>query len=414
MIDLREDARRIVNEAIAGVLPNQAVEAALADRRFPGRVYLVAIGKAGFSMAQAAAKVLGPALVKGVVLTKYGHAQGLLERIEVVEAGHPVPDRNTLYGTEKVLALVEGLTATDTVLFLVSGGGSALFEKPLPGVDLTDLEKITQQLLACGADIVEINTIRKRLSAVKGGRFAHLCRPAQVFSVILSDVLGDRLDSIASGPAWPDAATVEDALTIVEKYKLSLPSSLLAKLKLETPKQVDNVTVMVTGSVKALCREAAAAAARLGYRPVILTTQLTCEAREGGRFLAAIAREIRDGGYLQPPCAVILGGETVVNVKGKGKGGRNQEFALAAAEGIAGLSDTVVIAAGSDGTDGPTDAAGGLVDGQTQEVLLRQGLKIGAVLEDNNAYCGLAACDGLLLTGPTGTNVNDVAVLLCC
>jgi hydroxypyruvate reductase len=316
-------------------------------------------------------------------------------------------------GTEKVLELVKNLTVEDTILFLVSGGGSALFEKPLNGVSMKDLENITGQLLTCGADIVEINTIRKHLSAVKGGRFALSCKPAQIFSIVLSDVVGDRLDTIASGPAYPDHSTVTDALTIISKYNLKIESHILEKIKIETPKNLDNVETVITGSVRVLCEQAAFAAKHIGYQTLILTTNLSCEAKEGGRFLASIAKEIKLSGNIKTPCAVIVGGETVVTLQGNGKGGRNQEFALAAAEGIAGLFDVVIISIGSDGTDGPTDAAGGIVDGKTRDILVAKGLKIDTILANNDAYNGLLASDGLIITGPTGTNVNDVAILLC-
>jgi hydroxypyruvate reductase len=412
-MSIREDAREILEKSIRAVLPHEAVKTALLTKKLSGKVYLIAIGKAAFSMAKAAKEALNSQIVDGIVITKYGHSQGSIDGVEIIEAGHPVLDENAIKGTEKVLELVKNLTAEDTILFLVSGGGSALFEKPLSGVLLKDLENITSQLLASGADIIEINTIRKHLSAVKGGRFALSARPAQIFSIVLSDVVGDRLDTIASGPAYPDHSTVLDALEIIEKYNLKIEPYILERIKTETPKELDNIETVITGSVRVLCEQAAEAAQCLGYKPLILTTNLTSEAKEGGRFLAAIARDIKLRGNIQTPCAVIVGGETVVTLKGTGKGGRNQEFALAAAEGIAGLSDVVIASVGSDGTDGPTDAAGGIVDGKTKEILAAKDLKIDTVLANNDAYNGLLASDGLIITGPTGTNVNDVAILLC-
>jgi len=365
-------------------------------------------------MAKAAAEALGSRLDGGVAVTKYGHSMGDIQGIEIREAGHPFPDENTLAGTAKILEGVKGLSEKDTVLFLVSGGGSALFEKPKDGVGLNDLISVTDQLLACGADIVEINMIRKRLSAVKGGRFAHFVAPAHVFAIVLSDVLGDRLDSIASGPAHPDGSTVREAMRIVEKYSLSMRPGLLDALKEETPKTLDNVTTIIAGSVTALCSAAEKAVRELGYVPLLLTTTLSCEARDAGAFLASVAREIRSSGNpLKPPCAILLGGETVVHLKGKGMGGRNQELALAAAAGIRGLADTAVISVGSDGTDGPTDAAGGLVDGETVPAISGLGLDLEKILADNDSYHGLDACGCLVRTGPTGTNVNDLTILLC-
>ncbi len=402
---LRQDADAIIRAAIAAVLPDEAVRRALKGRHFPGRVLLVAAGKAAWQMARAAVEALGP-VDAGVVVTKYGHVQGQLPGVACYEAGHPVPDENSFRATQAALDLVAGAKETDTVLFLLSGGGSALFEKPLiPGGELQD---ITQQLLACGADIVEMNTIRKRLSAVKGGRFALACAPARVYSIVLSDILGDPLDMIASGPAVPDRSTCAQAQAIAETYGLRLSGAARACLQQETPKALDNVETHITGSVRELCAAAAAACGQLGYQPVLLTDHLDCEAREAGRFLADIARTHAGRGQAT---AYLAGGETVVRLTGHGLGGRNQELALAAAPGLAGLP-AAVFSVGSDGTDGPTDAAGGYVDGDTAAALAARGLDAGAVLADNDAYHALQAVDGLIVTGPTGTNVNDVAVVL--
>ena len=402
---LRQDAEAIIRAAIAAVLPDEAVRRALKGRHFPGRVLLVAAGKAAWQMARAAVEALGP-VDAGVVVTKYGHVQGQLPGVACYEAGHPVPDENSFRATQAALDLVAGAKETDTVLFLLSGGGSALFEKPLiPGGELQD---ITQQLLACGAGIVEMNTIRKRLSAVKGGRFALACAPARVYSIVLSDILGDPLDMIASGPAVPDRSTCAQAQAIAETYGLRLSGVARACLQQETPKALDNVETHITGSVRELCAAAAAACGQLGYKPVLLTDHLDCEAREAGRFLADIARTHAGRGQAT---AYLAGGETVVRLTGHGLGGRNQELALAAAPGLAGLP-AAVFSVGSDGTDGPTDAAGGYVDGDTAAALAARGLDTGAVLADNDAYHALQAVDGLIVTGPTGTNVNDVAVVL--
>lgn len=404
---LRGDAEKIISVAIRAVQPDAAVRRALEKATFPGKIVLVAAGKAAWQMAKAACNQLGDSISRGVVCTKYGHVMGKLPRVVCCEGGHPVPDENSFAATEQALQAVQGLACTDTVLFLLSGGGSALFEKPLiPGVEL---QTITQQLLACGADIVEINTIRKRLSAVKGGRFAQLCAPARVFSIVLSDIIGDPLDMIASGPAYPDASTCEDALNIVRKYGLKLSAEAMDLLHCETPKVLDNVETQVTGSVRELCRAAASACAELGYESVLLTDQLNGQARVAGVMLGGMARQhAMDGRKL----AYIAGGETVVKLTGSGKGGRNQELALAAAEEIAGVHHAAVFSVGSDGTDGPTDAAGGYVDGDTAKMLADQGIRIADVLQQNDSYHALKAADGLIVTGPTGTNVNDVAVAL--
>jgi len=404
---LREDARKIIHQALRAVQPDAAVQRALEGHRFSGQVVLVAAGKAAWQMARAAVSCLGSQVRTGVVITKYGHVKGPIPGVSCYEAGHPIPDENSFQGTNAALELVRTCTERDTVLFLLSGGGSALFEKPLiPGAEL---QNITEQLLASGADIVEMNTIRKRLSAVKGGRFAQLCAPAHVFSVVLSDILGDPLDMIASGPACPDSSTCQQALEVVEKYHLRLTDRTLELLRRETPKALDNVETQITGSVRELCAAAANACAQLGYRPFILTDRLCCEAREAGSFLASVARSHAMDGR---QTAFLAGGETVVRLRGKGAGGRNQELALAAAPGISGLDNVVIFSVGSDGTDGPTDAAGGIVDGDTAEKLSRQGVHIHQVLESNDSYPALAKADGLIVTGPTGTNVNDVAVVL--
>ena len=404
---LRKDANAIIRSSINAVKPDEAVSRALAGQVFSGRVVLVAAGKAAWQMAKAAHDCLGSRIDAGVVVTKYEHVMGPIANYVCCEAGHPVPDENSFAGTQKALDLVSGLTAEDTVLFLLSGGGSALFEKPLiPGSELQD---ITSQLLACGADIVEINTIRKRLSAVKGGKFAQCCAPAQVYAIILSDILGDPLDMIASGPACPDSASSEQAVAIAEKYELRLSDEARALLYVETPKSLDNVTTQITGSVRELCTAAAKVCTELGYEPIMLTDMLSCQAKEAGSFLASILKTHAGSGK---KLAFLAGGETVVHLTGKGKGGRNQELALSAAIGIDGIPGAAVFSVGSDGTDGPTDAAGGYVDHETAATLRSQGIDIFTVLKNNDAYNALAKCDGLVITGPTGTNVNDVAVAL--
>ena len=404
---LRSHADAIISASIQAVKPDEAVRRALEGQNFPGRVFLVAAGKAAWQMAKAVHDCLGSRIDAGVVVTKYDHVMGPIANFLCCEAGHPVPDENSFSGTQKALDLVADLRPEDTVLFLLSGGGSALFEKPLiPGGELQD---ITSQLLACGADIVEINTIRKRLSAVKGGKFAQHCAPAQVFSIVLSDILGDPLDMIASGPACPDSTTAAQAVAVAEKYNLRLSSQARALLAVETPKTLDNVTTQITGSVRQLAAAAADACRGLGYEPILLTDMLSCQAKEAGSFLASILRTHAGSGK---KLAFLAGGETVVKLTGKGKGGRNQELALSAAPGIAGLPGTAVFSVGSDGTDGPTDAAGGYVDYETAAALTAQGIDIFTVLADNDAYHALQACDGLIITGPTGTNVNDIAVAL--
>ena len=406
---LREQAQQVMDAALREALPGAAVRQALEKIELTkeGRVLLVAAGKAAFEMARAAHEALGDKISDGVVITKYGHVKGELSGLRCFEAGHPVPDENSYRATAEALKLVSGLTEKDNVLFLLSGGGSALFENPLVSAD--EMADITKQLLACGADIVEMNTLRKRLSAVKGGKFALCCAPAHVYAVVLSDIIGDPLDMIASGPAYPDSSTCEQAEEIAKRYNLKLSDTAWALLRTETPKELHNVDTFVTGSVKQLCKTAERVCRELGYEPIFLSASLSCEAREAGAFLAAIARDHQD---TERPLAFIAGGETVVHLTGKGLGGRNQEIALAAAEGIASCKDTCVFSVGSDGTDGPTDAAGGYADETTRARLQAQGLDIREVLRNNDAYHALKAVDGLIFTGPTGTNVNDLTVLM--
>lgn len=405
---LREEAEHIVRYSIQKVLPDEAVMKALEGRRFGEKnVYLVAVGKAAFQMAKTAAGLLENQLAAGIVITKYHHAVGEIPGVICYEAGHPVPDENSFFATQKAIDMVDNLNEEQVVLFLLSGGGSALFEKPL--VSGRELEDITKQLLSCGANIVEINTIRKRLSEVKGGRFAEICRPAKVYGIVLSDIIGNPLDMIASGPVTVDTSTCEEALAIAEKYQLNLSENAWNLLRKETPKKIENVEIHITGSVEQLCLAAKEMCEELGYETVILTDSLNCEAREAGKLLGAIAKEHHN---TDRKLAFIAGGETVVYVTGTGKGGRNQEIALTAAEEIAGLTNVAIFSVGSDGTDGPTDAAGGYCNGNTKAYLEKEGISIKETLKNNDAYHALETCNGLIFTGPTGTNVNDVAVVL--
>ena len=409
---LREDADWIVKHSIGAVLPDAAVKRTLTGRDFgTGKVVLVSAGKAGWQMAKAAHEVLGDRIAQGVVVTKYDHVKGPIGNFVMFEAGHPVPDENSFRGTQAALDLVEGLTALDTVLFLLSGGGSALFEKPL--IEPDELTRLTEELLASGADIRAMNIVRKRMSAVKGGRFAQACEPAKVLAIVLSDIIGDPLDMIASGPAYPDSSTADEAREVVRRYHLTMSEKMEQLLSEETPKTISNVETYVNGSVRQLVKAASKAAEMRGYKPLILTDSLECEAREAGSFLASIARSHQD---TKEPLAFIAGGETVVHLVGKGKGGRNQEIALAGAVGISGIAGTAIFSVGSDGTDGPTDAAGGYADGRT---LGEKASGAKATVEEaqyalsqNDAYPLLQKTGGLIMTGATGTNVNDVSVVL--
>lgn len=402
---LYKDILDIAMYAINRAKPDYAVKRALERLRFDGDIYLVAVGKAAWQMADAAMKCVPKPICQGIVLTKYGHIRGKLPGVLCLEAGHPIPDRNSVEGTQKILQMTQRLKATDTVLFLLSGGGSALFESPL--ISLDALKEITERMLRAGMDIGQINTIRKRLSAVKGGRFAQWCLPAKVETIILSDVLGDKVDMIASGPTVADPSTCTQAMELAKKFGLLISPEVTVCLEAETPKQITNGHCSIIGSVRQLCSAAMERAGALGYETVFLTDDLSCEASRAGREIGnRLKQHAADGRKI----AYIAGGETVVHVKGKGLGGRNQELALAAAIELAGVRNTSLLSIGSDGTDGPTDAAGGYVTGNTCAALKKQGLSAEAFLADNDTYHALEAVGGLIKTGPTGTNVNDLVI----
>ncbi len=406
--DVHDDADHIIKESLKAVMPDAAVRRALEDKDIGnGRVILIAAGKAAWQMADTAHRVLGDRVYSGLVITKYGSSRGQIGNYTCIEAGHPVPDENSFKGAGLALDEVRGLCAEDTVLFLLSGGGSALFEKP--AVTPEELQDITRQLLGCGADIREINTVRKHISEIKGGRFAQACSPARVYSIVLSDIIGDPLDMIASGPAYPDASTCADAFNVLRKYNIIVSSHARKCIEKETPKTLDNIETVVTGSVRELCSAAEKAAKACGYETVVLTDRLDCMAREAGIMLGDIALSHQ---ISEKSIAFIAGGETVVKLTGDGIGGRNQEIALAAADKISGCRDTVIFSIGSDGSDGPTDAAGGIADGMTKERLSHAGVDIFSSLQKNDSYNALKECGGLIKTGPTGTNVNDVAAVL--
>ena len=402
---LRRDAEIIVRRAIDAVKPDEAVRRALEHMTLTGRIFLVAVGKAAWQMAAAAVYQLESPIHQGIVVTKYGHVMGDIPGCVCYEAGHPVPDENSFAATEAVLAMTENLADNDTVLFLLSGGGSALFEKPLIAPDI--LQDVTRKLLSGGAGITEINTIRKRLSAVKGGRFAQHCAPAKVEAVILSDILGDPVDMIASGPAAADPTAKDEAIAVARHYGVYELPGVRACLDAETPKDVPNVHTQIIGSVRQLCAAAEQAAVKLGYESIFLSDTLDGEASDTGRYLA---EELKKHASSGKKIALLAGGETVVHLKGNGLGGRNQELALAAAQILDGIPNAALISVGSDGTDGPTDAAGGYADGDTVRELAEKGMAIAAYLEDNDAYHALGAVGNLIFTGPTGTNVNDVTV----
>ena len=436
--ELRSAARRIFDAAVKAVDPAEAIRRHLVrhggrlaigrevvELSGGGRIVVVGLGKAGAPMAVAVEEILGDRITRGVVVTKYGHAQAT-RTIRIHEAAHPVPDDAGVAGAEAVLDHVRGLEGNDLVLVLISGGGSALTPAPVDGITLTEKQALTKALLACGADIREMNTLRKHISRIKGGQLARAAAPARVFTLILSDIVGDPLDAIASGPTVPDPTTYADALGILDKYHIreTIPTSIRRHLEAgasgripETPKPDDPLfervkSVMVASNIQAL-EASKIEAQRLGFPAVILSSFIEGETREIARMHAALALEVRaSGNPAPPPLCLITGGETTVTLKGAGKGGRNQEFALAAALDIAGVPEVVILSAGTDGTDGPTDAAGALVDGATVTRALGLGLTPRAALDGNDAYPFFERLGDLLITGPTRTNVMDVRLVL--
>ncbi len=384
-------------------------------------IFVVGGGKAAVPMAAAISNILGDWLTEGVVVTKYEHTQGRsIPRIEIIEAGHPTPDENSVRGARAVAELSRRATERDLVICLISGGGSALMTLPVEGLALADLQALTEALLRSGATINEINTVRKHCSAIKGGQLARLVAPAQLVTLILSDVIGDPLDVIASGPTVPDPTRVADAREVLERYESEETRASLknrASALQETPKEGDpafeQVRNVVVGSNRLAALAAVEKARSLGLEALLLGTYLEGEAREVAKAAAALAKGMQaQGDPLSPPACLVWGGETTVTIRGKGKGGRNQELALSAALALDGWEDVLMMALATDGTDGPTDAAGAVITGETLARARELGLDARSALEDNDSYHFFDALGDLIRTGPTGTNVNDLLFVL--
>jgi len=415
------DARAAVHRAMQREGARLRVAGRVYDLARVQRVFVIGFGKASAAMAQAVEEIGGEKIVGGAVSVKYAHTAPL-HKIELTEAGHPLPDENSLRGAEKILALLRATTPDDLVICVISGGGSALLESLAPGISLDDLRATTEVLLRAGATINEINTLRKHLSQVKGGQLARHSR-APIISLILSDVLGSPLDVIASGPTAPDSTTFADARDLLARHgiRAQLPANVVAHLErldlADTPKADDPIFARVHNVIIAdnaiACDAAMDAARELGFHALLLSTFVQGEAREVAKLFAASAREIAtsDRPVARPAC-LIAGGETTVTLRGQGKGGRNQELALAAAIEIAGMREVVVLSGGTDGTDGPTDAAGAIADGDTLARAGERGLDARAFLARNDAYHFFQPLDDLLITGPTNTNLNDVIIVL--
>jgi glycerate 2-kinase len=413
-VPLRRQALRIFQAALKAADPYQAVVRHLRIDPAPYRnIFVIGAGKASAQMARAIERLLGARISGGEINVKDGHG-AKLHHIRINECGHPIPDRRGVAGARRIAQIASEAGPADLIICLISGGASALLPLPAPGITLAEKQKTTRLLLHCGASIHEINCVRKHISRIKGGQLARLAYPATLLTLILSDVIGDDLDVIGSGPTVPDRSTLAHARAILKKY--GIPNKLLAAAE-ETPKPGDKIfekTRYVTVGSNALAVDAAAAEARrLGFHTLVLSTYLEGEAREVARVHAAVAKEIRASGRPVPrPACVISGGETTVRVRGKGLGGRNQEFALAAALDIDGLRDVVILSAGTDGTDGPTDAAGAICDGTTLGRAQTLGLNAAAFLANNDSYHFFEATGDLIKTGPTGTNVADIQVIL--
>jgi hydroxypyruvate reductase len=353
-------------------------------------------------MAQGLEDAIGPQIARGLINVKYGHTAPL-KRIELNESGHPVPDENGVRGARRIAGIAQEATQDDLVICLISGGASALLPDPAGDLTLAEKQALTRQLLACGANIHEINTVRKHLSAIKGGQLAAMAEPARIVTLILSDVIGDDIDVIGSGPTAADSSTVEDAVRVLRKYRIDSPAMRAVH---ETPKRSAAENIVIGSNRQALAA-AAGKARELGFATLLLASTIEGETADVARMHAAIAREIRvSGNPVAAPACVVSGGETTVTIRGTGKGGRNQEFALAAAIDIAGLSDTVILSAGTDGSDGPTDAAGAIADGLIADESARD------YLTNNDSYGYFAPRNGLIITGPTNTNVMDIHLVL--
>ena len=431
---MRQVLDKVLAAALAAVEPGRAVHNAITlsdgrlsivDRDYDlsrfRRAVIVGAGKASAPMAAALEDVIGVRLpVEGSVTVRYGHSAPT-RHVRIREAGHPMPDQAGVEATREIVRVLQGANADDLVLCVISGGGSALLTLPHEGISLDDLRQTTDALLRCGATINEINVVRKHLDQVKGGGLARLAAPANVVTLVLSDVVGNPLDAIASGPTVPDTSTWADARAVFDRFGLwdQVPGSVAERLRADipdTPKPGDplfeRTQTVVVGSNLLACEAAAAEAERQGYRSLVLTTYVEGEAREVARVLAALLREVTASGHpLARPCCLIAGGETTVTVRGQGLGGRNQEVALAAALALRGVPGVLLASVGTDGNDGPTDAAGAWVDGDTVAHATELGLVPARYLAENDSYHFFEQLDQLIKTGPTNTNVNDIYLL---
>lgn len=403
-------AKYIIENSLKEINPRMAMSKIINEISLDRDIYVLALGKAAWEMANILNSEIGNHIASGLIITKHDHSFGPISKFKIIEAGHPILDEYSIIAGNEAIKFVSKLNSDDLLITLISGGGSSLMEKPLDKITLDEFREASSKILNSGADILEFNTIRKHISAVKGGRLASLANGAKILNIIISDVIGDKLDFIASGPTVLDTSTTQESIKIIEKYKIDLPNSIMNALKVETPKHIPTCKSIIISNVEQLANITKLKAEKLGYNAHILSTSLNCEAREAGKFIASIAKYKHSN--CNNPIALIFAGETVVEVKGDGIGGRNQEIALSAAIELKGEKDILLFSLGSDGTDGPTDAAGAIITGNTFEELQNKGVDPVTYLKENNSYVALDKIGALIKTGPTGTNVNDVTVVL--
>src|SRR6056297_834957 len=401
-------SKNVIKDVLNDLNPQSRVIQALSKKEFKKNLHLLSIGKAAWDMAYAAYAFLGNGLNSGLVVTKYGHSKGKIGPFDIIEAGHPIPDENSLKAGAYAMKKIAKLSQEDEMLLLISGGGSALFEVLYGDLTLQDLRMVTQKLMASGLDIKTINAVRKRLSLVKGGQFAKTVEPASIQALIISDVIGDTVADIASGPVTQETYPT-DVSDILNKLEID-ETPIVQAIQRELPKNLKNVQVSIIDNILHACQSAKSHFEKQGLQATIITTSLECEAKEAGQFIAAMIKDIYKGNSdFSNPCCLIFGGETVVTLKGKGKGGRNQELSLSGAIAFDGLeADCTLFSLGTDGTDGPTDAAGGMVTPQTVKQMKALGINPSQLLQNNDSYHALKDVNALITTGPTGTNVNDL------
>lgn len=416
MFDLKVVSQDIINTSLAAVMPEVLLAKKLNEVDLGDQVYLLAIGKAAWHMSSVALNFYGDKIKAGLVVTKKQHSMGELKNCEIIEAGHPIPDDNSVIAAKKAIKMLQKLTSDQRLLLLISGGGSALFEQPIDGITLEDIAFLNKQLLNSGVSIIEINAIRKQLSQVKGGRLIQFCSNTPIECFIISDVIGDRLDSIASGLSFADQTTPFQVDEIIKKYKLKLPQILLNALHKDSPKPINNCNNHIIGNVLTLCQAASEAAEKLGFKSKIISCNINGEAANIGQCIAKTALDFRQQALSKHnkiiPTALIFGGETTVTIKGDGMGGRNQEVALAASIELKNQEHIHIFSIGSDGSDNLDNIAGAWVDGSSWQKMLDKGIDPQKYLANNDSYHALNSINNLIHSQATGTNVNDLMVAL--